>query len=142
MTIVAEQRVDLLRAVELFSGLDESTLRAVAEATSEVEFAPGRYIMLEGQIGSGLFIIISGAVRVVHGDEVLARLGPGDFFGELAVLDQAPRAASVVAEEQSVCLALASWDLLSLLERDPKLSLALLRALAGRIRSLAEHHRH
>jgi CRP/FNR family cyclic AMP-dependent transcriptional regulator len=142
MTIVAKQKVDLLRAVELFSGLDESTLRAVAEATSEVEFAPGRYIMLEGQIGSGLFIIISGSVRVVHGDEVLARLGPGDFFGELAVLDQAPRAASVVAEEQTVCLALASWDFLRLLERDPKLSLALLRALAGRIRALAEHHRH
>jgi CRP/FNR family cyclic AMP-dependent transcriptional regulator len=142
MTIVAEQRVDLLRAVELFSGLDESTLRAVAGVTSEVEFPAGRYIMLEGQIGSGLFIILTGSVRVVHGDEVLARLGPGDFFGELAVLDQAPRAASVVAEEPTVCLALASWDLLRLLERDPKLSLALLRALAGRIRVLAGHHRH
>lgn len=142
MTTVAQEKVDLLRAVELFSGLDESTIRSVAEATSEAEFEPGRYIMLEGQIGSGLFIIIRGSVRVVHGDDVLARLGPGDFFGELAVLDQAPRAASVVAEEPTVCLALASWDLLKLLERDPKLSLALLRALAGRIRSLTEHHRH
>ncbi len=142
MTIVADQKVDLLRAVELFSGLDESTLRSLAEATTEVEFEPGRYIVLEGQIGSGLFVIVRGTVRIVHGDEVLARLGPADFFGELAVLDQAPRSASAVAEESTACLALASWDLLKLLERDPKLSLALLRALAGRIRSFAEHHRH
>ena len=73
---------------------------------------------------------------------MIAELGPGDFFGELSVIDQMPRLATVIAVEPSTCLALASWDLIAEIERDPKLALNLLRALALRLRAAREEHRH
>jgi CRP/FNR family transcriptional regulator len=69
-------------------------------------------------------------------------LAEGDFFGELAVIDQQPRMASVQAETDTACLALASWDLLALLEKDPALSLNMIKALAERLRSAGERHHH
>jgi len=81
-------------------------------------------------------------VNDVGKEAVVAMLGPGDFFGELSVLDGRPRVAQVVADGPTTCLALASWDLEALLLEDPKISLALLRGLAGRLRDVTEAHRH
>jgi CRP/FNR family transcriptional regulator, cyclic AMP receptor protein len=86
--------------------------------------------------------LFAGRVRVIRGSDELAVLGSGDFFGELAVIDQRPRGASVEAVEPTRCLALASWDLLDLLEHDPKLSLNLIRGLVARIRDQGEHPHH
>jgi CRP-like cAMP-binding protein len=69
-------------------------------------------------------------------------LGPGDFFGELSVLDQLPRMAHVIAEEPTSTLALASWDFEKLLEKNPKITLSLLREVARRLRDATESHRH
>jgi CRP-like cAMP-binding protein len=98
--------------------------------------------VLQGQVGNGLYIVVSGAARVVQGADVLARLGPGDFFGELAVIDQQPRSASAYAEGPSSCLALASWDLMALLAEEPALALNLLRELASRLRRADAQLRH
>jgi CRP-like cAMP-binding protein len=114
----------------------------VAEATGEVDFPAGRFIVEQGQVGNGLFILLSGTARVVRGDEVLAHLGPGDSFGELSVIDQQPRVASVIATDPCSCLALASWDLLAVLEDDPRLAINLLGALAQRIRLLDDRPSH
>ena len=87
----------------------------------------------------------SGEVRILAGDDELARLGPGETIGELSVIDQQPRAASAVARADTVCLALASWDLIALIERDPSLALNLMRQLAGRLRRAdvqLPHERH
>ncbi len=94
----------------------------------------GQAVVQQGQVGNGLYIVVSGAVRVVAGSEVLARLGPGEFLGELSVIDQQPRSASAIADGPTVCLALASWDLIELLAQDSELALNLLRELAGRLR--------
>ena len=93
-------------------------------------------------MGTGLFVVVSGTVRIVlHGEDVV-RLGPGDYLGELAVIDRQPRSASAFAVGPTTCLALASWDLFRRVDADPALSHALLRGLALRVRSLSDHHHH
>lgn len=142
MPIATVDKAEWLGRVGLFSGVERSHLERVAELAGEITFPPGRYIVLQGLVGNGLYVIVSGRARVVRGDDTLAELGPGDFFGELSVIDQGPRLASVVAVERTTCLGIASWDLLALLEREPRMSLNLLRALATRLRESQAHHTH
>ena len=142
MSISEQRKSEVLARVPLFAGLEPDALEQLAEAAGELDFPPGRYIVHQGQVGSGLYVILAGEARVVRGTDLLARLGPGDFFGELAVLDQQPRSASVVAEQPVRCLALACWDVLAILEREPRLALNLLRALAARLRAASVHHHH
>lgn len=116
-----------------------SRLAAVA---GEQQFGTGEFIARQGQVGSGLYVVVDGSVDVIKGtNDTIATLKPGEFFGELSVIDQQPRNASVRAAEATTCLAVASWDLLSLLEQDPALSLNLIKGLAARIRATGEQHR-
>ncbi len=135
-------KADLLRKVALFSGITERALGTIAGRAEVIEFAPGQYIVRQGQVGTGFYLLASGRARVVRGGQALARLGPGDFFGELSVLDQAPRMAHVIAEEPTVCLALASWDFTKVLEEHPKIALSLLREIARRLRAVGDMHHH
>ena len=130
-----------LRAVPLFQGISAESLARLVAVTGEQSFRPGQFIVLQGQVGSGLYVILEGTVRIVLGSTELTTLGPGEFFGELAVIDQQPRNASVQAATPGRCLALASWDLLQLLESDPALALNLIRGLVERIREHGEQHR-
>jgi CRP-like cAMP-binding protein len=86
--------------------------------------------------------VISGLVRVVRDGEVVARLGPGEFFGELSVLDGLPRNATVAAEVATSCLALASWDFEKVLLDQPALTLSILRGVAARLRAVTDSTRH
>src|SRR5687767_6390779 len=88
----------------------------------------------EMQFEPGLYIVVDGAARVLRGSEEIATVGPGDFFGELSVIDQMPRNASVQASGPTRCLAVASWDLLDLIETDPKFALNLIKGLVTRLR--------
>ena len=142
MTLTRDRRTELLAGCPLFHGVAPEHLTAVGDTATEIEFPPGRVIARQGEIGTGFFIIVEGRVRVVRDSETLATLGPGEFFGELSVLDQLPRTAQVVAEETTRCLALASWDFEQVLLDHPALALAILRGLAGRLRSVTEHHRY
>ena len=135
MALMADERLAWLRQVPLFRGCTEASLASVAERTAEVDFAKGVSIVIQGQIGNGLFLIISGTAHVITGDQELARLGPGQVVGELGVIDQLPRVASVVALEPVRTLALASWDLFEVLDSDTHLARNLLIELAARIRA-------
>ena len=137
-----KQKTTLLSHVSLFSGVGPKALGEIANLMTEIEFAPERYIVRQGQVGTGFYLIAAGRAKVTRGNTVIAYLGPGDFFGELSVLDQSPRMAHVVAEQPTTCLALASWDLSKLLEKNPKVTLALLRVVAGRLRAVSEQHTH
>jgi CRP-like cAMP-binding protein len=134
MTLTDTERLAWLRGVALFRGCSEASLARLAAQTAEVTFAAGAPIVTQGQIGNGLFIVIAGSARVTTGEHELARLGPGEVIGELSVLDQEPRVATVIAQEPVRCLALASWDLLATLDTDPQLARNLLAELAGRLR--------
>jgi CRP-like cAMP-binding protein len=140
--LTAIEKSDLLEGVPLFGGLDEPARQAIAARAVEVEFPPHRPIARQGEVGTGFFLIVRGRVRVVHDGVTIAHLGPGDVFGEISLLDQMPRIASVVAEEDTVCLAVASWDFERLLEEQPRLAIGLLRTVARRLREVTEMQRH
>jgi CRP-like cAMP-binding protein len=141
MTLTHDRRTELLGACRLFTGLPPDELRALAMTAQEVDFAKGRVIARQGEVGTGFFVVVDGAVRVIRDAELLAVLGPGEFFGELSVLDGQPRIAQVVADEPTRCLALASWDFERVLLDNPQLTLGILRGLAGRLRAVTEQHR-
>lgn len=142
MPLSKQEKARLLSGVALFSAMGPPAIASIAAMATEADFASGRYIARQGDPGSGVFVIASGRCRVVRGDELIATLGPGEYVGELAVIDRAPRVASVVAEEPTVCLAIAAWDFLSLLERNPKMMRAVLLEVVARLRAVVEHIRH
>jgi CRP/FNR family cyclic AMP-dependent transcriptional regulator len=142
MTLTLDGKRELLAATELFSGADAAGLELLADRTVEVDVPEGHVLVRQGDDGTGLFLIVSGAVRVVHDGATVARLGAGEIVGELAVIDRQPRLAQVVTDEPTVCLALASWDLESVIRAQPEVALALLRVLARRLRESVNSHSH
>lgn len=142
MPLSPVSRAELLSACPLFGGVGTSGLAVLAGRATEVDFPAGHVIARQGEIGTGLFVVVSGGVRVVRDGTVLAHLGPGEFFGELSVLDRQPRNAMVAAETATTCLALASWDFEAVLRESPALALAILRGLAARLREATEAIRH
>ena len=142
MTITQDRRTSLLAGCPLFGGVTPDDLRAIAERSLEVDFAAEHVIARQGEIGTGFFVIVEGAVRVVRDGEELARLGPGDFFGEMSVIDGLPRVAQVVASTDTRCLALATWEFERLILDHPTIGLAILRGLSARLRSRTEQPQH
>jgi len=141
VALAPPDRETLIAACPVFAGLDADGMAAVAQAAIEVEFPADRTIARQGEIGTGLFIVAEGRVRVVRDGEIIARLGPGEFFGELSVLDGGPRNASVIADAPTTCLALATWDAERVLREQPGVALAVLRVLAARLRATTADHR-
>jgi CRP-like cAMP-binding protein len=142
MTLTRDRRTELLAAAPLLAGVDPAGLDRIADRTVEVTFTDGHVIARQGEVGTGFFMIAGGGARVVRDGKTIATLGPGDFFGELSVLDGQPRVAQVLADGETTCLALATWDLEAIINEQPSVGLALLRGLAGRLRTLTEAGRH
>lgn len=142
MTLTRDRTTDLLSRTNLFAGVDADGLDRIADRMQELDVPADRVIARQGEIGTGFYVVASGMVRVVRDGETLAELGPGDFFGELSVLDGKPRNAQVVSTEPTVCLALATWDFEAVVAEQPSVALAILRELAGRLRASTETHRH
>lgn len=142
MPLTAQEKSQLLDRVDLFTGLGGVPLAAIADRAVEVEFPSGRPIARQGEVGTGFFLIVSGSAQVTRDGSEIATLGPGDFFGELSLLDQQPRIATVTAVGRTVCLAIASWDFERLLEEQPRVAIGLLRGVARRLRDVSEQHRH
>jgi CRP-like cAMP-binding protein len=141
MTLTADRRAELIGGCPLFVGLETGDLASVAAVAIEVDFPADRVIAREGEIGTGFFIVVEGQVKVVRSGTTVAHLGPGEFFGELSVLDGGPRVAQVVAEAPTRCLAIASWDFERVLREEPGVALAVLRVVAARLRDVTTDHR-
>jgi CRP-like cAMP-binding protein len=125
-------------------GLDEESRRAIALTLRTRRFRRGEVLFHEGDPGDALFIVASGAVKVVvpsdEGDEaILATLRRGDFLGELALLDGAPRSASAIALEPTETLALPRSRFIALVATEPAIRDALLSSLATELRRLTAH---
>ena len=142
MTLTRDRKTELLSTARLFDGIDAEGMDQIAAVAVQVDFPADHVIARQGEIGTGFFIIVKGAARVVRAGETIATLGPGDFFGELSVLDGRPRIAQVIADGPTTCLALASWDFEAVLLQQPRVTLAILRGLAARLRDLTEADRH
>jgi CRP-like cAMP-binding protein len=129
---------DALRNVPLFAGLDEKALEALAGFTFRKTFEAGELIVEEGRTGNGLFIIVSGSAEVVKGlqtvqPRTVAKLGAGDPIGEMALLGEWPRSASVRVLEATECVGIDRWIFLDHLDKEPKLALRMLQILALRL---------
>lgn len=142
MTLTRDRKSVLLSAARLFDGVDAEGMDRIAGVAVEVDFPADHVIARHGEIGTGFFVIITGGAHVVRGGQTVATIGPGDFFGELSVLDGRPRIAQVVADGPTTCLALATWDFEAVLLEEPRVTLAILRGLATRLRDLTEAERH
>jgi len=142
MTLTHDHRAELLAKTPLLANVDPAGIAMIAQRMVEVDFAKDHVIARQGEVGTGFFLVATGSVRVVRDGATIARIGPGDFFGELSVLDGRPRVAQVIADEPTTCLALATWDFEAVVREQPEVALAILRGLAGRLRGLSENQRH
>jgi CRP/FNR family transcriptional regulator, cyclic AMP receptor protein len=132
---VADAGIDTLVQVPEFALLSKRHLRRVLKAMHEYQYPAGESIVREGAHGQTLFVVLEGKARVSRRGRTVGRVGPGDFFGEIAVLDRGPRTASVVAETPVRCWALHREELRDLIKAEPTLGWALLESLASRLRS-------
>ena len=125
---------DLLAQVPLFEGLSRRHLKQIAEHADEISFREREIIVEAGQRGGTFFVIVEGEVRVVRGDRTIARAGPGEFFGEISLLDGGPRTASVIAATPVVAIRLfkASFD--KVVREEPRVAGKILAAVARRLR--------
>lgn len=137
--------VDFLKRVSLFEDLDNRSLESIANSAVEQSYEAGQDIVRQGDTGVGAFIIRSGRAEVLqqHGADVerISELKSGDVFGEMALLDEFPRSATVRAIEPTTCLGIQRWHFKGILESHPQIALALLPVLTRRLRA-AEKHSH
>ncbi|MBX5457410.1 MAG: cyclic nucleotide-binding domain-containing protein [Thermogemmatispora sp.] len=140
---------DILKKVSLFSGLSDRELKEIARSAQERHYSAGTVLFHQGDTGTGLYIITAGRVRILQAndpdraEEVIGTAGPGEVLGEMALLDDLPRSASVVAEEETTAILLPIWEFRTVLRRQPEIALKLLSVLSRRLRKaegrLAEH---
>jgi CRP-like cAMP-binding protein len=135
--------MEVLRKVPLFSGLSETDLAAFADLTRERSYPKGSVIVFEDDPGDALFLVAAGQVKVVliaeDGREViLSVLGEGTFFGEMAVIDEEPRSAHVIAMEDSSLLVLRREDFHARLRNSPEVAISLLKEISRRLRRADE----
>src|SRR4051812_5136489 len=128
--------LDLLAAVPLFTSCTRTELKALDAHATFRSVGVGRDLVREGDTSDELFILIEGTARVVRGGGVVDTLGPGDFFGELALLDPAPRNATVTATSELDLLVLSRSEFERVLTKAPGLTRSLLAGMARRLR----HH--
>ena len=128
-----------LKHVALFQDLDRKSLEAISNAAVEQTYEVGQEIVRQGDTGVGVFIIKKGRVEAVQDrsghQHKLAELKTGDFFGEMALLDEFPRSATVRAIEPTTCLGIQRWHFKGILESHPQIALALLPVLTRRLRN-------
>ena len=132
--------VEMLERTPVFSELTKRDLNALAQTARQRRYAAGEVIIKEGSDAIGCFLLASGEVEVVKGldspnQEVLATLGPGDFFGEMAIIDDSPRSATVRAITDTECIAITRWDFMAEVRTRPDIAIQMLPVLVKRIRA-------
>ena len=126
-------RVELLRRVPLFADLERRELESIAQSLKERTFPAGQVIATEGQHGVGFFVIEEGTASVSIGGEERGRLGPGDYFGEIALIAGGDRTATVKADTELRCLGMTFWEFRPLVEENGRIAWKLLQTMAGRL---------
>jgi CRP-like cAMP-binding protein len=130
----ARKEIDYLATVPLFSALSRAELRDVVQAAEELDVAAGDELVTEGRVGREFFLILAGEASVRRYERQVATLGPGQWFGELSLLDNEPRSATVVAATPMKLLVLGQAEFGGLLETIPGIAAKLLSGMAHRLR--------
>ena len=126
--------LESLSTVPLFAGLNARQLKKVARNAIEDRYEAGEVIVQEGGQTETLFVIVEGTAKITRKGRTVARRSSGEFFGEISMIDQRPRTASVVADTPMRCLVLYHDGLRKLVIEDPQMAWSLLKTLAGRVR--------
>ena len=127
-----------LANVPIFSNCSKRELQVIARAAKDVTHKQDTVIAREGERGIGLFLILEGECKVSIGGKTKAKLGPGDFFGEVALLDGGPRTATVTAMTPVKLVGITGWVFRGLLMEHPAIALKTLEAVAGRLRQVSK----
>jgi len=127
--------MEIFGSVPLFRGLEASELRAIANLSKEMTFREGETIVREGDAGLGFYVITEGEAVVKRRNKTVAKLQRGSFFGEMALFDDQPRSADVVATEPTRCLVLLRWNFWALVFKNRKVVRGLLKEMARRLRA-------
>ena len=132
---MAEAPLELLQRVPLFADFERGELQRLARSFKQRIFEAGSTVALEGKTGAGFFVIESGEATVfVHGAE-RGKLRPGDYFGEIALIDDGARSATVTADSELRCYGLTSWEFRPLVEGNASIAWKLLETMAKRLRA-------
>jgi CRP-like cAMP-binding protein len=127
--------VDVLRKVPLFAELEEDDLARLANQMKERRFSEGNPMTSEGSGGAGFFVITEGNATVSVGGEAKTTLGPGDYFGEIALIDEGMRSATITAATDVTAYGMTAWEFKPFVEDHPQVAWALLKTLAQRLRA-------
>ena len=125
---------EVVRSVRLFADLDRDEVAQIARLFKERRFPKGETVIKEGSGGAAFYVIQSGEVTVTIGGELRATLGPGDYFGEVALIDEGVRIATITASEELTCYGLTLWELRPLVEQNGVIGWKLLQTLAKDLR--------
>ena len=131
---MARPSTDMIARVPLFAGLERRDLERVADSFKERNYDAGDTIAEEGSGGAGFFVIAEGNAKVTVQGQERATLGPGDYFGEIALLDEGARTATVKAETPMKTYAMTFWEFRPIVETDARIAWKLVQALAHRLR--------
>jgi CRP-like cAMP-binding protein len=126
--------VQRLKAVPLFAGVRDRELKRLANVMRESRFNEGDAITTEGRSGIGFFLIEEGNASVSLHGEIIRTLGPGEHFGEIALIDEGPRSATVTATTDLRCRGMAAWEFRSFVQEHPEVAWPLLQTLVSRLR--------
>ncbi|MGH2977823.1 MAG: cyclic nucleotide-binding domain-containing protein [Gaiellaceae bacterium] len=124
----------MLKRVPLFAGLDNKELNAIASSMRERRFKAGDTVTQEGAGGVGFFVVEEGQADVNVGGESKGSVGPGDYFGEIALINESPRTATLTARTDMVCYGMTPWDFRPLVESNSTIAWKLLTAMAEKMR--------
>jgi CRP/FNR family transcriptional regulator, cyclic AMP receptor protein len=138
---MATSPTEALRNVPLFAGLSDDDLERLARQMKERRFPAGSTVTSEGAGGAGFFVIVEGEATVVVGAEERSHLGPGDHFGEIALIDEGMRSATITADTDLLCYGITAWEFRPFVEEHPQVAWMMLQTLARRLRD-AQAHEH
>jgi voltage-gated potassium channel len=133
-----DTKTEVLASVPLFSGLGRRHLERIGQLCTRVNVDPGAVLCREGASGREFFVVLEGTAAVSMHEVEVGALGPGDFFGELALFDGGPRTATVTATTAMSLLVLSSPEFAALLNEEPAVAVKMLPAIGARIRSTVE----
>ena len=130
--------VEAMRSVPLFRGLKERQLEQILALGKEVHHAAGKAVVEEDHPGIGFHLIVSGEAEASIGGLGVSKMGPGDYFGEISLIDGGLRSATVTASSDLTTFGIPAWNFSQLLDTSPEIARALLLELCGRIRHMSE----
>lgn len=127
--------VKALGATDLFSALSRRSLATVAASAKVTSHPAGRQLVTEGQEGVGFHLIVDGTVSVMVGGKRRGRMGPGQYFGEMSMIDGGPRSATITADTAVTTIYLSAWNFRPILKSEPEVARALLLVMCARLRA-------